>query len=136
MPAETFVSTYKGIKYKVPKTGKIAVFDDGRLTTEDKDTIDYLKGHKDFGANLTTANIPAAKPRLAVGLHMCPFCQSAIADDDEYIKHLEAHVAEGRRTPEAGPAARALQTAHAMRLEQAAAAEGGKAEKAENLGKK
>lgn len=136
---ESFISTYSGIKYKVPKTGKVAQFEGGRLTTDDKDTIEYLKNHSDFGSSLTTAGIPRPPAKMAVSMNLCPECGKGFADDEQYIEHLQMHIAEGKKPPEAGPAAKALQNAHAMRLEQAAAAENGKVEapgKPEKPGKK
>ena len=64
-----FISSYKGINYKVPESGKYAKFSDGRLVTEDGQTVSYLREHPDFGVSLN--EIKRQGMTIQAGVDIC-----------------------------------------------------------------
>jgi len=83
-----FISTYKGITYKVPESDKYARFRDGKLVTSDEQVISYLREHPDYGVTLTeTGDIN--RRSFTVGVAICPECKRVFKSNEALATHLE-----------------------------------------------
>ena len=105
--AETqFVSTYKGINYKVSDANKHAKFNDGKLVTSDPQVADYLRQHPDFGVTLTEVANPAGKSVVVPELHFCkhPGCDFVGKTENALRGHMKVH-ANNKNDAGAGQAA-------------------------------
>lgn len=87
-----FISAYQGINYKVPESNKHAKFNQGRLSTNDEQTISYLRQHQDYGSTLTEIGGAGSKS-VAVDVHFCPAegCDRVFKSEAALRGHMKVH---------------------------------------------
>lgn len=92
-----FISTYQGINYKVPESNKHAKFTRGRLSTNDEQTISYLREHQDYGSTLTELGGAGGKS-MTVDVHFCqaPGCDRVFKTKAALLAHMRSHKNEVR----------------------------------------
>lgn len=98
-----FISTYQGINYKVPESSKHAKFERGRLSTNDEQTISYLRQHQDYGSTLTELGGAGSKS-VTVGVHFCPVegCGRVFKTEAALRAHMRVHKGEGENQDNKG----------------------------------
>jgi hypothetical protein len=92
MQAE-FISTYAGIRYKIPESDKIARFNNGRFSTNDEQTISYLREHPDYGVTLTEVENPTRRG-IVSGVDICKVCGKVFHNRGEFMAHMKTHKKE------------------------------------------
>ncbi len=94
-----FISKYQGINYKIPETSKNAKFNQGRLSTNDEQTVSYLRQHQDYGSTLT--EVGKSKPSMTVGVCFCPVegCGRVFQSEAALRGHMKVHKGETNGEP-------------------------------------
>lgn len=87
-----FISTYQGIRYKIPESDKTVKFERGKLSTNDEQVVSYLRQHPDYGSTLTEIENPDRKS-ITVDLHFCPVegCDKVFKTQQALAAHMRTH---------------------------------------------